>query len=208
MRKRFLRPSAPSTLAAPCALAAAMLAVLAPGKAAAITVFPIRFDDRGLEQQSFQPRPPLTGEGVFSFDDSLPDGAYPFKNLSNPTFSAFIGGETFTLLDNVKYDPSLLVVIHDSGSRFYFDGPPAPNSSIGGSLEITNKAFSSLAFEPKYFTPPPYNLYLSIGPGFFYQGTYGTIVPSPLPVLGVGMLLAHSRRLRRRLHQDNSSRQR
>ena len=185
-----------------------MLIALAPGQAAAITVFPIRFDDRGLDQQSFQPSPPLTGEGVFSVDDILADGAYRFNNLSHPSLTAFIGNETFTLLDNVQYDPTLMVVVYDGGSRFYFDGPPAPNSSMGGSLEITNDRFSSLAFEPRYFTPPPYNLYLSIGPGYFYQGTYGTLVPSPLPVLGVGMLVAQSRRLRRRLHQGRSSRQR
>ncbi len=186
----------------------ALFISLAQSSASAITVFPLQFDDRGLIPQSTQPVPPFVGEGAFSFDDTLQDGTYLFNSLSNPAMSVVIGSEAFTLADKVLYDKSLAVVIYNGGSRFYFDGPQAPNSILGGSLELTNDRFSTLAFEPSGYTLPPYNLYLSIGPISSVAGTYGNLVPAPLPLVGLGAALASARRLRRRLHQANSTFQR
>ncbi|MFM7266742.1 MAG: hypothetical protein ACKOZW_14360, partial [Cyanobium sp.] len=115
-----------------------------------------------------------------------------------------IGSEVFTLADSVLHDPSLAVVIYDNRSRFYFDGPQARNSSLGGSLEITNANFSTLAFEPRGYTEPPYSLYISVGPTATIAGTYGTLVPAPLPICGLGVALASTRRLRWRRHQESS----
>jgi hypothetical protein len=186
----------------------ALLISLAQSSASAITVFPLQFDDRGLIAQSTQPAPPFVGEGRFSFDDTLQDGSHLFNSLRNPAMWVVIGSEAFTLADKVLYDKSLAVVIYDGGSRFYFAGPQAPNSILGGSLELTNDRLSTLAFEPSGYTLPPYNLYLSIGPISSVAGTYGTLVPAPLPFVGLGAALASSRRLRRRVHQANSTLQR
>jgi hypothetical protein len=186
----------------------ALLVTLAQGSASAITVFPLQFDNRGLIPQSIQPVPPFVGQGTFSFDDDLQDGSHLFNSLSNPAMSVVIGGEAFSLADKLLYDKSLAVVIFDGGSRFYFDGPQAANSILGGSLELTNARFSTLAFEPSGYTLPPYNLYLSIGPNSSVAGTYGNLVPAPLPFVGIAAALASTRRLRRRLHQANSSLQR
>lgn len=201
---RTPRPPAP---VASLALGALLIS-LAQGSASAITVFPVQFDNRGLIPQSIQPIPPFVGKGTFSFDDHLQDGSHLFNSLNNPALSLLINGEAFTLADKVVYDKSLAVVIYDGGSRFYFDGPQAANTILGGSLELTNARFSTLAFEPSGYTLPPYNLYLSIGPTSSVAGTYGNLVPAPLPFVGLGAALASTRRLRRRLHQANSSLQR
>lgn len=148
------------------------------------------------------------GEGTFAFDDALADGSYRFDDLSNPALTVVIGSEVFTLADTVVYDPRLAVVIYDNGARFYFDGPQARNSSLGGSLEITNATFSTLAFEPSGYTPPPYSLYFSVGTTASIAGTYGTLVPAPLPLCGLGVALASARRLRRRRRQGSSTLQR
>lgn len=189
-------------------LLGALLPTLAPAPAAAVTVFPIRFDDKGLASSASLPSPPFVGQGTFAFDDALADGSYRFDDLSNPALTVVIGSEVFTLADTVVYDPRLAVVIYDNGTRFYFDGPQARNSSLGGSLEITNATFSTLAFEPSGYTPPPYSLYFRVGTTASIAGTYGTLVPAPLPLCGLGVALASARRLRRRRRQGSSTLQR
>lgn len=134
--------------------------------------------------------------------------AIRFDDLSNPALTVVIGSEVFTLADTVVYDPRLAVVIYDNGARFYLDGPQARNSSLGGSLEITNATFSTLAFEPSGYTPPPYSLYFSVGTTASIACTYGTLVPAPLPLCGLGVALASARRLRRRRRQGSSTLQR
>lgn len=198
--------TARTTRTAGAALAlGALLPTLAPGPAAAITVFPIRFDDKGLSTSADLPSPPFVGEGSLSFDDHLPDGSYRFNVLRNPALSVRIGSEVFTLADSILYDPTLAVVIHDNGTRFYFDGPQARNSTLGGSLEITNANFATLAFEPSGYTDPPYTLYFSVGASSSVAGSYGIPVPAPLPLLGAGLALSSTRRLRRRRRPQGSS---
>lgn len=204
---RASRASRAAAAAATLALGS-LLPAMAPGPAAAITVFPLRFDDKGLTTTAELPSPPFVGEGTFSFDGDLPDGSYRFKSLRNPTLNVMIGSEVFTLADSILYDQKLAVVIHNNGTRFYFDGPQAPSSTLGGSLEITNANFATLAFEPSGYTVPPYTLFFSVGASSSVAGTYGTPVPAPLPLLGAGLALATTRRLRRWRHQGSSCLQR
>jgi hypothetical protein len=124
------------------------------------------------------------------------------------------------------YDPSLKVVIYNEGQQFYFDGPSILNYNVGA-LDLNIKqeyidfyypgqAPIYLSFQPNN-TPippggsailPPYNRYgiyantdinPATPPQLIVNGIYGTVVPGPLPILGVGAAFGVSRRLRRRV---------
>jgi hypothetical protein len=129
------------------------------------------------------------------------------------------------------YDPSLEVVIYDNGARFYFDGPSKPGYNVG-SIDLNmkqdyidtyypNQEPIFLSFQPNN-TPilpggspilPPFNRYGIYAntdvnpmtpPQLIVNGIYGTVVPGPLPIIGVGAAFSMSRRLRRRVKSVSS----
>lgn len=124
---------------------------------------------------------------------------------------------------------NLKVVIYDQGSRFYFDGPSTTTYGNVGSLVLLMDPSYITTYYPNAQPPlflsfqpdnpllppgapvptPPYNRYgiyaklasapVGQDPDLIYNGIYGTVVPGPLPLLGVGGAFAWSRRLRRRV---------
>jgi hypothetical protein len=164
----------------------------------------------------FIPAPP-------SFPD--PSFFYNFYDLPNPVPPDPANPFPYTNFDYL-YDPSLKVVIYDNGRQFYFDGPSIPNYNVGA-LDLNMKQSYIdlyhpgqspiyLSFQPNN-TPippggspilPPYNRYgiyantdvdPNTPPELIVNGIYGTIVPGPLPIIGVGAAFGLSRRLRQRV---------
>lgn len=203
MAMRRVRPVAWRALGLTGLAMAATVPLLMPAPVRAGMVFDVffdynRFDDLPIGGKPY-PDPPFIGSGYLSIDDDLPDGSYLFDGLTNLAFDFAIWSFRWRETDELTYDPSLRVVIYDSGRNFYFLGV----SDAGGALSVRNQHWVDLSFEPSWYTPPPNNYYLVLyGPHLMARGTYGAArppVPAPLPAAGALAAFSWSRRLRRRL---------
>jgi hypothetical protein len=230
------------TMAAICSVALSVGIGAGPGRA---MEFNVSFD---LNVGSPTPTSPIVGRGIFGFDQTLTDGSYYFKDLTNVYMSyEFIPGPPpfdnnsyfYNFYDlpnpippdpsnpfpNTNFDylyaPNLKVVIYNNGTQFYFDGPSVTNYNVGSldlnmkqgyiDLYYPGKSPIFLSFQPNNpgVPPilPPYNQYgiyanidaTSTTSELVVNGTYGTVVPGPLPLAGAATAFSLSRRMRRRL---------
>ena len=179
--KTLLRTSVLVVVTAACLL-------LVQSRVNAGMIFSVVFDDTFDSTLT----PPFVGSGTLSFDDNLPDGSYLLNGLTNLAISFTFGVETFTLADLVGADPlALSVAIFNSGTDFYFDGPPS--TFFGGAADFVNSNGAILSTQPNDFGPPPWNLYFFSLPGGTggFAGTYGAVPePGTMTLCGVFGLMA------------------
>ena len=155
-----------------------------PFPATAGMVFHVGFDNN--EDGSLNG--PLVGCGQLSFSNNLADGSYQLTSLNDVAFSFSFGSETVTQADTVNFSPGTEIVIFNSGTAFYFNGN-GQSTSTGGSVEVFNGNGFVLAFQPNWYSPPPYIVY-GAGYGGQFNYSFGEFGASNCPEPATWVLAA------------------